>query len=60
VGEPLFYEPLAVAFDKKASEDPTMLVEQVSEIIEEMHADGTLSSLSNKWFGQDLATKIES
>ena len=60
VGEPLFYEPLAVALDRKASEDPAPLLEAISEIVDEMHADGTLAEMSNKWFGQDLATKIES
>jgi polar amino acid transport system substrate-binding protein len=54
VGDPVFYEPLAVAFDKSAPLDPTRLVEEVSRIIEEMHADGTLSNLSMKWYGEDL------
>lgn len=60
VGEPLFYEPLAVALDRKAGEDPAPLLEAISQIVEEMHADGTMAEMSNKWFGQDLATKIES
>ncbi|GIV00763.1 MAG: amino acid ABC transporter substrate-binding protein [Actinomycetota bacterium] len=58
VGDPVFYEPLAVAFDKSAPLDPTGLVEAVSQIIEEMHADGTLTELSMKWYGEDL-TKAE-
>ena len=48
VGDPLFYEPLAVAFDKKV--DSTTLAAAVSAIVEEMHADGTLSELSKKWY----------
>jgi polar amino acid transport system substrate-binding protein len=56
VGDPLFYEPLGVAFDKSSELDPTSLVEEVSSIIEEMHADGTLSDLSTKWYGTDLTT----
>jgi polar amino acid transport system substrate-binding protein len=56
VGDPLFYEPLGVAFDKSSELDPTSLVEEVSSIIEEMHADGTLSDLSTKWYGSDLTT----
>ena len=60
IGEPLFYEPLAVAFDKKSTEDNTMLVEKVSQIVDEMHADGTLTALSIKWFGQDLTSKVSS
>jgi len=30
------------------------LVARVSQIIQEMHADGILTSLSNKWYGTDL------
>ena len=54
VGDPLFAEPLAVAFDQSAPLDPTSLVEEVSRIIQEMHDDGTLTSLSMKWFDEDL------
>ena len=56
VGSPVFSENLAVAFDKSASKEITRLVEKVSEIIAEMHADGTLSSLSMEWFGEDITT----
>jgi polar amino acid transport system substrate-binding protein len=54
VGEPVFYEPLAVAIDKNAPEDPVPLTEEIGRIIEEMHADGTLSELSMKWYDTDL------
>jgi polar amino acid transport system substrate-binding protein len=54
VGDPVFSEPLAVAFDKSAPLDITSLVEEVGTIIEEMHADGTLTDLSMKWYGEDL------
>jgi polar amino acid transport system substrate-binding protein len=54
LGDPLFHEPLAVAFDKSAPLDPTRLVEEVSAIVEEMHTDGTLTELSMKWYGEDL------
>lgn len=56
VGKPVFSENLAVAFDKSASKDIASLVEKVSEIIGAMHADGTLSSLSEEWFGEDLTS----
>jgi polar amino acid transport system substrate-binding protein len=59
VGDPLYYEPLAVAIDKNAPEDPMALVEEISGIIEDMHADGTLSELSEKWYGTDLTKKVE-
>ena len=54
VGEPLYYEPLSVAIDRTSTRDPTSLVERISEIIDEMHADGTLTKLSEKWYGSDL------
>jgi polar amino acid transport system substrate-binding protein len=54
VGDPVFYEPLAAAFDKQAPLDNTRLVDEVSRIIEEMHDDGTLTELSMKWYGEDL------
>lgn len=59
IGDPLFYEPLSVAFDKSSELDDTTLVDAVSTIIEDMHADGSLSEYSNTWFGQDL-TKQQS
>jgi polar amino acid transport system substrate-binding protein len=58
VGEPIFYEPLAVAIDRNAPEDPQPLVDAISAIIEEMHADGTLTELSMKWYDTDLTKKV--
>jgi polar amino acid transport system substrate-binding protein len=58
VGDPIFYEPLAVAFDRSSSLDTASLVEAVSAIIEEMHADGTLTDLSMTWYGVDLTTQV--
>jgi len=57
VGDPVFYEPLAAAFDKGV-EDNDSLVAAVDQIIGDMHADGTLSELSMKWFGEDLTQKV--
>ncbi|MEZ4591927.1 MAG: transporter substrate-binding domain-containing protein [Chloroflexota bacterium] len=54
VGSPVFSENLAVAFDKSGELDNSSLVSRVSEIIAEMHEDGTLSDLSMKWFSEDL------
>lgn len=50
VGSPLFLEPLSVAIDKGDPEWGAKL----NEIIDEMHADGTLSKLSEKWYEADL------
>ena len=58
VGDPVFYEPLAVAFDKGV-EDNDSLVQAIDEIITEMHADGTLTELSNKWYGYDLTVRVD-
>lgn len=52
VGDPVFYEPLAVAFDKSV-EDNDSLVAAVDDIIGAMHEDGTLSELSLSWYCAD-------
>jgi polar amino acid transport system substrate-binding protein len=58
VGKPVFYEPLAVAFDKSSQLDDTSLVNAVNTIIGQMHSDGTLTKLSQKWYhGTDLTTR---
>jgi polar amino acid transport system substrate-binding protein len=49
LGDPVFYEPLAVAFDK-AVEDNDSLVEAVDAIVGEMHEDGTLTAMSEEWY----------
>ncbi len=58
VGEPIFYEPLAVAFDNTV-EDNDSLVAAVDAIVGEMHEDGTLRELSLKWYGLDLTEPPE-
>jgi polar amino acid transport system substrate-binding protein len=52
IGDPVFYEPLAVAFDKSAPTH-TALLAAVDQIVADMHADGTLSAMSMKWFNVD-------
>ena len=54
VGDPVFYESLAVALDNQV-EDRASLVAAVDAIVQSMHDDGTLTELSKKWFdGLDL------
>ena len=54
-GDPLFGEPLAIAFDKSSELDGASLQETVDGIVADMHADGTLSELSKKWYdGVDI------
>ena len=57
LGDPLFFEPLSVAFDKSADLDQASLVTTVSGIVDEMHADGTLTELSMEWYGEDLTVE---
>ncbi len=57
VGDPVFYEPLAVAFDNTI-EDNDSLVAAADQIVGAMHEDGTLSALSVKWFGEDLTQRV--
>ena len=54
VGSPVFSEFLAVAIDKAHTLPTATLLKSVDDIIIAMHADGTLSNLSIKWFGADL------
>lgn len=52
LGEPAFYEPLAVAVDKGDPEFST----KIAEIVKGMHEDGTLRALSIKWYGTDFTS----
>lgn len=54
VGSPVYSEDLSVAIDKAHTLDVTGLVSRIDEIVKAMHSDGTLSGLSNTWFGIDL------
>jgi polar amino acid transport system substrate-binding protein len=56
VGEPLYFEYLAPAFDRASSLDPTSLIDRVSEITRQLHEDGTLLELSQKHYGIDLTS----
>lgn len=50
LGEAVFFEPLAAAFDKASTLPTASLLAKVNEILNKMHADGTLTQLSMKWF----------
>jgi polar amino acid transport system substrate-binding protein len=57
VGDPVFFEPLAVATDKKGTPHAELQA-ALDKIITDMHADGTLTTASKKWFeGVDLTIK---
>jgi polar amino acid transport system substrate-binding protein len=54
VGDPVFYEPLAVAIDKGGPAHEQLLA-AIDDILQRMHDDGSLTALSEKWYdGQDL------
>ena len=57
VGDPVFSEPLAVAVDRSGP-DPTDFKAKLDEIVSAMHADGTLTTFSEKWFGLDLTQRL--
>ncbi|HEX6120143.1 MAG TPA: transporter substrate-binding domain-containing protein [Dongiaceae bacterium] len=52
VGDPLYGEPIWVAVDKG---DPEWDA-KVKEIFKQMHDDGTLKAISEKWIGTDITS----
>jgi polar amino acid transport system substrate-binding protein len=49
LGEPVFYEPLAIAIERGDNE----FNDKIAEAVKALKADGTLSKLSVKWYGVD-------
>ena len=54
VGKAVFSEDLGIAIDKAHTLPIATLVKAIDDIVIAMHADGTLSQYSVKWFGADL------
>jgi polar amino acid transport system substrate-binding protein len=54
LGSPVFSEDLAASFDKNSTLPTDSLRAEVDRIITGLHNDGTLTSLSMKWFGEDI------
>lgn len=52
IGNPLFYEPLVISIEPGDDE----FRDRLAEIIRAMHADGTLSRLSMKWYNLDYSS----
>ncbi|KJS10981.1 MAG: ABC transporter substrate-binding protein, partial [Peptococcaceae bacterium BRH_c8a] len=50
VGEPLWVDEMAIPIMK----DNTELLEKVNAALEEMIADGTYDTISEKWFGRSI------
>jgi polar amino acid transport system substrate-binding protein len=56
-GPPIFTVSVAFALDKSGPDDAALLA-LLNGIVTEMHADGALKALSEKWFeGKDVTTK---
>ncbi|WP_039018953.1 transporter substrate-binding domain-containing protein [Halocynthiibacter namhaensis] len=51
LGDPVFYEPLAVAIDLGDQE----FNDKLAGIVDELRSEGTLAELSLKWYGVDYA-----
>jgi polar amino acid transport system substrate-binding protein len=59
VGDPVYAEPLAVAVDKSGPNDSDF-VARLTDIVNTMHTDGTLTTFSMKWFKADLTKQVGS
>jgi hypothetical protein len=57
VGDPVFFEPLGIAVDKSGPPDSDF-VARLTQIVNDMHSDGTLTTFSKKWYsGTDFSVK---
>ena len=57
LGNPVYYEDLGLAFDQKSTLDSKGLADAVTKIIDDMHKDGTLTTLAKKYYSSDLTSK---
>lgn len=56
LGSPVFFEYLSTAIDKRSSMDPKSFIDSVTGSILQIHQDGTLLKLSQKYYQQDFTT----
>jgi polar amino acid transport system substrate-binding protein len=56
IDQPTFIVSVSFAMDKSGPDTASML-EVLNEVVADMHADGTLKGLSEKWLGEDVTTK---
>ena len=54
LGEPLWFAYASVTFDRASRRDQTRLLDEISAIIHELHANGTLQKWSMEYQGIDL------
>jgi polar amino acid transport system substrate-binding protein len=57
LGDPVYYEDLGIALDQKSPLDSKSLADEITKIVDEMHKDGTLTKLANKYYSSDLTSK---
>ena len=57
IATPAYYSNKTGYVDKKSGLAVAPFVERVDQIVQGLHADGTLKALSIKYFGKDYATK---
>ena len=55
-GPPIFTVSVAFALDKAGPDDKSM-IEALNKVVAEMHSDGTLTQLSQKYLGKDVTLK---
>jgi polar amino acid transport system substrate-binding protein len=53
LAEPLYHDYVAPAVDRSSSRDPIPLIQKLTGIVQQMHADGTLAALSQQYYGWD-------
>lgn len=56
LGDAVYFEYLSAAIDKSLTPDPIPLVKKVTEAIQQLHSEGVLLQLSQKYYGLDLTT----
>ena len=59
LGDPVYYEALAVALDRTSALDAQPLADEITRVLEEMRADGTLRAISERYYGVDVTSKVE-
>lgn len=56
LGDAVYFEYLSAAIDKSLTPDPIPFVKKVTEAIQQLHSEGVLLQLSQKYYGLDLTT----
>jgi polar amino acid transport system substrate-binding protein len=55
-GDNVYFEYLAPAIDRASTLDPQAFIAKVSEVVADLHKDGTMANLSLQWYNLDLTT----